>query len=576
MPSKFLKALGVVKDSASIGLAKVSSTPYTSLEVAILRATTHDDDSLPTDHGSIDDVLRLVSSNKFYAAACARAVARRISRTRNWAVALKSLVLVLRVFQDGDPYFPREVLLAMRRGARILNLSSFRDASNSSSPWDFTAFVRTYALYLDERLECFLTGKLQRRSGPTRGRRTKGPTPVARDMKPAAMLDQIACWQRLLDRAVGTRPTGPTPSNRLVRAALYVVVRESFDLYRDVSNGLKLVLDNFFYLQFQNCVEAFQACTRAVRQFRELSEFYAVCKCIGVGRSSEYPSVETISEELVDALQEFLKDQSSFPLKSSGPTLTYPTGKGLAENNSGPEVGPQCTTSLEDLINASDTRMCPAISIDLEAYAGPRQDDTFEPMSETGSTHSLPISNSMADLMSLWEWSEQEERGKQHKQQEEKKQKQQDHSKTWELILTETLSSSVEGTTANTNSATGWELVLFEATRPTQQYTQQSKPSVMMMPTNNHYNPFLQDTAEVSNFQQATTVPTFQAIPLFPMHNHQMSCGAQLASNDPFAVPYSFTSEPMYSGSHVDQKNVLYEQQLWLRNQNKIIAKHMT
>ncbi|CAA0837099.1 Clathrin coat assembly protein AP180 [Striga hermonthica] len=575
MPSKFLKALGAVKDSASIGLAKVSGTPYTSLEVAILRATTHNEDSLPIDHGSIDDVLRLVSSNKFYAAACARVVARRISRTRNWVVALKSLVLVLRVFQDGDPYFPREVLLATRCGARILNLSSFRDASNSLSPWDFTAFVRTYALYLDERLECFLTGKLQRRSSPTRGRRTEGPTPAARDMKPAALLDQIACWQRLLDRAVGTRPTGPARSNRLVQAALYVVVRESFDLYRDVSDGLKLVLDNFFHLQFQNCVGAFQACTRAVRQFRELSEFYTVCKSIGVGRSSEYPSVETISEELVDALQEFLKDQSSFPLRSSGPSRDNPIGKGLPENNVGPEASPQCTTSLEDLINASDTRTCPAISIDLEAYAGPRQDDTFEPMSETGSTHSLPISNSMADLMSLWEWSEQEESDKQHKQQE-KEQKQQNHSKNWELVLTETLSSSVEVTAKNNNSATGWEVVLFEATRSAQQYTQQPKPNVMIMPPNNHYNPFLQDTIEVSNFQQATTLPTFQAIPPFPMHNHQMSCGAQLASNDPFAVPYSFSSEPMYSDSHVDQQSVLYEQQLWLRNQNKIIAKHMT
>ena len=92
-----------------------------------------------------------------------RAIGRRNGRTKNWIVAAKSLVLVLRIFQDGDPYFPKEVLHAMKRGYKILNLSSFRDELTSTCHWDFTAFVRTFALYLDERLDCFLTGKLQRR-----------------------------------------------------------------------------------------------------------------------------------------------------------------------------------------------------------------------------------------------------------------------------------------------------------------------------------------------------------------------------------------------------------------------------
>ena len=131
-----------------------------------------------------------------------------IGRTRNWMVALKSLMLVLRIFQDGDPYFPHEVF-----HAKILNLASFRDESSYTSRWDFTSFVRTFALYLDERLECFLTGKLQRRrhvNGPvkesptyqrvtTRGRRNSEPV---LDMKPAMLLDRITYWQRLLDRAI--------------------------------------------------------------------------------------------------------------------------------------------------------------------------------------------------------------------------------------------------------------------------------------------------------------------------------------------------------------------------------------
>jgi hypothetical protein len=36
---------------------------------------------------------------------------------------MKALMLIHRLFQDGDPSFEREVLQGMRRGARLLNLS---------------------------------------------------------------------------------------------------------------------------------------------------------------------------------------------------------------------------------------------------------------------------------------------------------------------------------------------------------------------------------------------------------------------------------------------------------------------
>lgn len=295
MPSKLKKAIGAVKDQTSISLAKVSSNTSSTLEVAVLKATTHDD--VPIDDRYVQEVIKLVSSNKAYAAACARAIGKRIGRTRNWIVALKSLMLVLRIFQDGDPYFPREILHAMKRGAKILNLSSFRDDSNSS-PWDFTAFVRTFALYLDERLDCFLTGKLQRRYNnrdrenssihnyrSTGSSRRRGDEPV-RDMKPVMLLDKISYWQRLIERAIATRPTGAAKTNRLVQIALYAVVTESFDLYKDISDGLALVLDSFFHLPYQSCVNAFQTCVKAAKQFEEISVFYSVCKTIGVGRTS--------------------------------------------------------------------------------------------------------------------------------------------------------------------------------------------------------------------------------------------------------------------------------------------------
>ncbi|XP_010252552.1 PREDICTED: clathrin coat assembly protein AP180-like [Nelumbo nucifera] len=312
MPSKIRKAIGVMKDHTSLSLAKVSYNNSYNLDIAVLKATTHEE--VPVEERYVNEVVMLTSTSDLHAAGCVQAIAKRIGRTRNWVVAVKSLTLVLRIFQEGDPHFPREVLHAMKRGSKILNLSSFRDGSYSS-PMDYSAFVRTFALYLDERLDCFLTGKFHRRAANkhrdqhNRSRRLHDPIS---NMMPPVLIDNISCWQRLLDRVIATRPTGAAKHNRLVHIALHSVVRESFDLYRDISDSLALLLDRFFHLKYQVCVDAFQTCIRASKQFKELSDFYDLCKSIGVGRTSEYPSVQKVSDELIDTLREFLKDHASF------------------------------------------------------------------------------------------------------------------------------------------------------------------------------------------------------------------------------------------------------------------------
>ncbi|XP_009758404.1 clathrin coat assembly protein AP180-like [Nicotiana sylvestris] len=502
MPSKLKKAIAAVKDQTSISIAKVSSNTSATLEVAVLKATTHDD--VPVDERYIHEVVQLVSSNKSYAAACARAISKRIGRTRNWIVALKSLMLVLRIFQDGDPYFPREVLHAMKKGAKILNLSNFRDDSNSS-PWDFTAFIRTFALYLDERLDCFLIGKLQRRynykerensrhfrtnssssSSSSIRRRTNE---AIREMKPAMLLDKISYWQRLLERAIAIRPTGAAKTNCLVQVALYAVVQESFDLYKDVSDGLTLVLDSFFHLPYQFCVNAFQTCVKAAKQFEEINSFYSFCKSIGVGRTSEYPSVQNISEELIESLQEFLKDQSSFPVKSSGQLLLQKPGsmkssKSRHDSYGGQSefsvattepyserstttsgIGSPCS-SLEELIRATETgRKHPSISIDLEAYSDIQfRKQCSEDVCDTGSARSLPVS--MIDLVSSSNWPGDDE----YENNEVKRQNQQPVvEKEREVNKDEAKQEQPkekEKSLLDSSSAKGWEAVLNEALTP--------------------------------------------------------------------------------------------------------------
>ncbi|XP_008230050.1 PREDICTED: clathrin coat assembly protein AP180 [Prunus mume] len=519
MPSKLKKAIGAVKDQTSISLAKVSAnTNSANLEVTVLKATSHD--VVPIEDKYVQEILTLISSNKSYASSCAQAIARRIGKTRDWIVALKSLMLVLRIFQDGDPYFPIEVLHAMKRGAKILNLYNFRDDSNSC-PWDFTAFVRTFALYLDERLDCFLTGKLQRRftyqrdqeyNSGRRSRRSNDPVAVVRDMKPAMLLDRIHYWQKLLDRAMATTPTGAARTNRLVLISLYAIVQETYDLYRDISDGLALLLDSFFQLQYQSCVNAFHACVKASKQFEELSAFYGTCKSLGVGRTSEYPSVQKISEELLETLQEFLKDQASFPSRSPPTHLTAKgsKNKGLSLEQSefpsseqfetasekGSAFGSACT-SLEDLMSVCDQNgnVSPSWSVEQEFYNSEEQpeklaeDGLARGRNENGSNQSLPES---FDLVSFDGFPPQPQ---------PQPQPQLDQIRQEELV----------GVDDQEGPKQGWELVLFEsANNQTPLQTSSPTPPIdssnldslfqnSSMPQHN-YNPFLDDPIPCDSF----------------------------------------------------------------------------
>ncbi|KAE8718899.1 putative clathrin assembly protein [Hibiscus syriacus] len=372
MPSTVQKAIGAVKDQTSIGLAKVASNMAPDLEVAIVKATSHDDD--PASEKYIREILNLTSYSRGYVHACVSAVSKRLGKTRNWIVALKALVLVHRLLNEGDPLFQEEILYATRRGTRLLNMSDFRDEAHSSS-WDHSAFIRTYAMYLDQRLELMLFDRKavevvapgeaimvvvmidtygrqdDFRSPPSRPygydygdsrgdngygnygmpRRTrsygdmseaverrdgseekKTVTPL-REMTSERIFGKMGHLQRLLDRFLSCRPTGLAKNSRMILIALYPVVKESFQLYAEICEVLAILLDRFFDMEYPDCVKAFDAYASAAKQIDELITFYNWCKETGVARSSEYPEVQRITSKLLETLEEFLRDRAKRP-----------------------------------------------------------------------------------------------------------------------------------------------------------------------------------------------------------------------------------------------------------------------
>ncbi|KAL0915517.1 hypothetical protein M5K25_015943 [Dendrobium thyrsiflorum] len=145
------KAIGVLKDTTTVGFVKVNSD-YKELDVAIVKATNHVEQLPKEKH--IRTILESVSASRPRAdvAYCINSLAKRLAKTHNWAVALKTLIVIHRALREVDASF-REELVKYSRSGHILNLSHFKDDS-SPDAWDYSTWVRTYALYLEERLEC--------------------------------------------------------------------------------------------------------------------------------------------------------------------------------------------------------------------------------------------------------------------------------------------------------------------------------------------------------------------------------------------------------------------------------------
>ncbi|BBN03291.1 hypothetical protein MPTK1_2g22330 [Marchantia polymorpha subsp. ruderalis] len=294
------KALGAIKDSTKVGLAKVNSD-YKDLDIAVVKATNHVECPPKEKHVRTIFAATSVARPRADVAYCIHALARRIAKTHNWTVALKAMMVIHRTLREGDPTFREELIQYSRSKGHILNLSNFKDDS-SPNAWDYSAWVRTYALFLEERLECFRVLKYDVESEKSSGHSK------TRELDTVELLEHLPALQQLLQRLMGCQPEGAAVSNYCIQAALGLVLKESFKLYRAINDGIINLVDKFFEMQRHDAIKALDIYKKAGQQAERLSEFYEVCKSLELARSFQFPTLEQPPQSFLSTMEQYVKD----------------------------------------------------------------------------------------------------------------------------------------------------------------------------------------------------------------------------------------------------------------------------
>lgn len=291
------KTLGALKDTTTVSLAKINSD-YKELDIAIVKATNHVE--RPAKEKYMKAIFAAISATRPRAdvAYCIHALARRLSKTRNWAVALKTLIVIHRALREVDPTFHEELINYGKSRSHMLNIAHFKDDS-SPNAWDYSGWVRTYALFLEERLECFRVLKYD----------IETDRPRMKELDTLDLLEQLPALQQLLYRVLCCQPQGAALHNFVIQLALSMVASESVKIHNAISDGTVNLVDKFFEMQRHDAMKALDIYKRAGQQVERLSEFYEICKGLDVGgRGDRFPKIEPPPTSFLQAMEEYVRE----------------------------------------------------------------------------------------------------------------------------------------------------------------------------------------------------------------------------------------------------------------------------
>ncbi|KAK9841579.1 hypothetical protein WJX74_008216 [Apatococcus lobatus] len=232
----------------------------------------------------------------------------RLHQSTDWLTALKTLMVLHRLMRETDISFMQELLrtsetLTAGRQEHVLNMQNFIDTSNIEGRFEFSEWVRAYGKYLDEQLEVF--SKIQF----YQEQEQSGEASRMRTLSGKDLLIQLPYLQRLLQRLVDCRPGGPCLHDEVVQESLAIVAKESFKVYKAISEGLINLADRFFEMEYLDAQKGLEIYKEAMVANERLQAYYRSLEQIdGLRHSVQFPKLESPPADFLEQMENYVRE----------------------------------------------------------------------------------------------------------------------------------------------------------------------------------------------------------------------------------------------------------------------------
>jgi hypothetical protein len=102
---------------------------------------------------------------------------------------------------------------------------------------------------------------------------------------------------------------GAARTNRVVAVSLYPLVKESVQLYCELSEVMAALIEQFAEMETADCERVHALFSGLAKQMEELGAFYSWCKDACVCRQSDVPEVEVVTQKKLELMDEFIRDR---------------------------------------------------------------------------------------------------------------------------------------------------------------------------------------------------------------------------------------------------------------------------
>ncbi|EFJ44154.1 hypothetical protein VOLCADRAFT_106528 [Volvox carteri f. nagariensis] len=305
--------IGIINDKMEVGMAKIRGEESAALDVAIIKATLQDEVVPKEKHVRTLKINCVPTSPRQIVNYVIHGLVKRLDENpKAWLVTLKTLTVFHRLMRETEPSFQEELLrYAERTGRhRMLRLDSFADHTTKET-WDYSAWIRVYSVYLDERLSFFRAMRFDPEHEQD-ARESK-----LRNCSASELLEYLPSAQRLLRQLVSCIPEGAAQNNEIALLACSLVLKEIRPVYKVVCEGILNLVDRIFEMDRGDALKGVELVKENLAVNDRFNAFVSAIGSIQPLKGAvQFPVVQPLPADFLPALEEYVKDAP----KSAGDT----------------------------------------------------------------------------------------------------------------------------------------------------------------------------------------------------------------------------------------------------------------